>query len=114
MILRYLAEPIERSRHFDGAKEHQPEPKAPRVNAQAGDGWTGAGWLLIPGSNGDLSTWDSPWFSLWVTKAGIYERDDAPAWVSSTSGALAVPFSLKLFHREPAPGCHSKMRVLPT
>ena len=34
--------------------------------------------------------------------------------VISTSEALAAPFSLKLFHREPAPGCHSKMRVLPT
>ena len=51
MILRYLAEPIERSRHFDGAQELQPEQQAmPRVDAQATDGWTGVGWLLAPSS----------------------------------------------------------------
>ena len=95
MILRYVAELIERSRHFDGAQELQPERQARRVDAHASDGWTGERLLLIPGSNGDLSTWDSPWFSLSVTNAAIYERDDAPAWVISTSEALAVPFSLK-------------------
>ena len=43
MILRYLEEPIERSRHFDGAQELQPEQQARRVDAQASDGWTGVG-----------------------------------------------------------------------
>ena len=105
-------------RYFGGArraiKTLQPEQQAPRVDAQACDGCTGVGWLLIPGSNGNLSAWDSPWFSLWVTNSAIYERDDARAWVISNSEALAVPPSLNLFHREPVPGCHSKMRALPT
>ena len=50
----------ERSRHFDGAQELQPEQQAPRVDAQASDGWTGAGGLLIPGSNGDGFQFGSP------------------------------------------------------
>ena len=85
-----------------------------RVDAQASDTRTGiGGWFLALDVNGNISTWESSWFSLEITREDfpwVFEKGDRPSLIISTLEALALVVALKIkFGQEPD---HDEMRVL--
>ena len=106
-ILRYLAGQITVS---DGC--------IPRVDAQASEVRTGlGGWFPTRGSDGQVSVWESPWFSVEITKADapwVFEKDNRPSRIISTLEALAVVIALKLRFGQECDGSLTKVSVVPT
>ena len=72
-ILRYLAGQIQIQRHYECGTFYSTDSCAPRVDAQASDVRAGlGGWFPTRGSDGIVSVWNSPWFSIEVTQRRIF------------------------------------------
>ena len=70
------------------------------IDAQASDDRAGlGGWFPTRGSDGSVSVWDSPRFSMKVTEtdfAWVYEKGNKPSLAISTIEALSIVVALKL------------------
>ena len=113
-ILRYLAREVSLRRHYVCGSKISPAGCTPRVDAQASDTRTGiGGWFPALDVNGSISTWESSWFSLEITREDfpwVFEKGDRPSLIISTLEALALVVALKIkFGQEPD---HDEMRVL--
>ena len=117
-ILRYLAGQITRQRHYSCNAEYVTDGCIPRVDAQASEVRTGlGGWFPTRGSDGQVSVWESPWFSVEITKEDapwVFEKDDRPSRIISTLEALAVVIPLKLRFGQECDGSLTKVSVVPT
>ena len=117
-ILRYLAGQIQLQRHYECGTFYSTDSCAPRVDAQASDVRAGlGGWFPTRGSDGVISVWDSPWFSMEVAQKDfpwVYERGNKPSLVFSTIEALAIVAALKLRYGQEGLAESKKIMVVPS
>ena len=69
------------------------------------------------GSDGNISVWDSPWFSLEVSQKDfpwVYEKGNNPSLVISTIEALAIVVALKLKYGDGGQAESKKIMVVPS
>ena len=100
-VLRYLADQIQESRHYDCAAKLISSDIAPRVDAQASDGRTGVGgWCPVPDEAGKLDPSRSRWFSVEIDRLNfpwVFSRGDRSSRVIALE-SLAVLLALKAFY----------------
>ena len=118
MILRFLADQVEKNRHYPCAVEVRQAAGESRVDAQASSTRTGiGGWLPVTDDNGASRTRLSPWFSVEIDREHflwVYEKNDSPLLMIATLEALAILFALMAFGGETSQENRTTVQILPT
>ena len=117
-FLRYLADRVSGSRHYNCAISMDSTTVAPRVDAQASSERTGiGGWFPHRGQDGKIDVRGSRWFSLELSEEEwpwVYGRGRKPALIISTLESLAVLVALKLLYGETPRERHTRVQIVPT
>ena len=117
-FLRYLADRVSGSRHYNCAVSMESTTVAPRVDAQASSERTGiGGWFPNRGQDGKIDVRGSRWFSLELNEEEwpwIYARGRKRALIISTLESLAVLVALKLLYGETPRERHTRVQIVPT
>ena len=118
LILRFLADQVEKNRHYPCAVEVRQAVGQPRVDAQASSTRTGiGGWLPVTDDSGVIQTRLLPWFSVEVDRVHfpwVYEKNDSLSLTIATLEALAILFALKAFYGETPQANRTTVQILPT
>ena len=89
-----------------------------KVDAQASDLRARiGGWFPTRGCDGNISVWDSPWFSMEVAQKDFpwgYEKGNKPSLVTSTIEALAIIVALRLKYGDEGEAESKKIMVVPS
>ena len=117
-FLRYLADRVSGSRHYNCAVSMESTTVAPRVDAQASSERTGiGGWFPHRGQDGKIVVRGSRWFSLELNEEEwpwVFARGRKPALIISTLESLAVLVALKLLYGETPRERHTRVQIVPT
>ena len=117
-VLRYLADRIQESRHYDCAARLESSILAPRVDAQASDERTGVGgWCPVLGEDGTPDPSRSRWFSIEIDKQNfpwVFSLGEKASRVIATLESLAVLLALKAFYGSGPREARQKVRLQPT
>ena len=117
-FLRYLADRVSGSRHYNCAVSMESTTVAPRVDAQGSSERTGiGGWFPHRGQDGKSEERGSRWFSLELNEEDwpwIYALGRKPALIISTLESLAVLVALKLLYGETPRERHTRVQIVPT
>ena len=118
MILRYLAEQVMETRHYDCAAQVRVSDTAPRVDAQASDDRAGiGGWCPVLDSTGLPSPALSRWFSMEVTREHfpwVFRKGGKASKVIATLESLAALMALKVFYGDDPSTNVKKIQLQPT
>ena len=117
-ILRYLADRIQESCHYDCAAQLVSSNFAPRADAQASDDRTGVGgWCPEVDEAGRPDPSRSHWFSMEMDRQKfpwVSSRGDKSSRVMATFESLAVLLALKAFYGSASQEVRRKIRLQPT
>ena len=117
-VLRYLADWIQESRHYDCGVELISSDIAPRVDVQASDGRTGVGgWCPVVDEAGKPDPSRSRWFSMEIDRLKfpwVFSPGDRSSRVIATLESLAVLLALKDFYPPGDGDIRRKIRPQPT
>ena len=116
-FLRYLAERVSGSRHYNCAVSMESTTVAPRVYAQGSSERTGIGGWFPQRQDSKINVRGSRWVSLELNEEDwpwVYSRGRKPALVISTLESLAVLVALKLLCVETTREKHTRVQIAPT
>ncbi len=101
LMLTYIADRVERRRHYSCGTVRPRAARAPRVDAKAEQEEIGiGGWLPTEGPDGRISRARSPWFSFRLCRRSApwaYSKSGEPYRAISALEGIAALMSVKLF-----------------
>ncbi len=101
LLLHFIADRVERRRHYDCGLTRLADTRRLRVDARADGSSIGlGGWLPTPNQEGRLDRWSSPWFALDLdihTAPWAYSRGGKPNRTIASLEALATLYAVRLF-----------------